>query len=146
MAAINLSARLFYRKKLKASTLIEILVASVIILGSFVITITIINRISGENDVLKKIDVNNYINYTLRKHPTTFRERTSQSNTGWQLRSEPLTSEPLLKGLIVESKEEEGMSGALPGLKQFVFICKKAGERNRELFGRKVIIESRDAE
>jgi hypothetical protein len=49
-------------KKLKASSLIEIVVASIIILSSFVIAMSVISRSVAENNIIRRLDVNAYIN------------------------------------------------------------------------------------
>lgn len=49
-------------KKLKASSLIEVVIAAIIILASFTIAMSVLSKTASENDVLHRIELNSIAN------------------------------------------------------------------------------------
>lgn len=56
--------------RLKASSLIEVVIAAVIILASFTIAMSVLAKTAGENDALHKVELHNLTNQQFEKHNT----------------------------------------------------------------------------
>lgn len=93
------------KKTLKASSLIEVVVAAVIILASFTIAMSVLAKTAGENDTLHKLELHCLSNQQLDTHTTGEWE-----TRGVQLKSMINNTGDLLSEQVIVARKEGGES------------------------------------
>lgn len=91
--------------KLKGSSLIEVVVAAVIILASFTIAMSVLAKTAGENDALQKVELNTLANQQFEQHSTLELEA-----RGIQMRSMVDNTGDILSEQVIVARKEGGDS------------------------------------